>query len=87
MVPFGVLKRKKNQLLSIEEKPIIENLVCGGLYLFEKECMRRLSHNKAISMPELLTALIENNCKVNLYIERGYWVDAGTPEQLIGLDL
>lgn len=81
-IPFGVLQTSGAELLDITEKPIFTNLVNGGVYIFKRDCLIELDHNIPISMPDFLMVLANNGKKVGVYINDGYWLDAGTPDQL-----
>ena len=81
-IPFGVLEHHDMRLLSISEKPEFNTLVNGGMYILNRSSLCELNFNEAITMPELLTLLVVKQKRVGLYINDGFWMDAGTPTQI-----
>ena len=81
-VPFGVIKQKDGKLLSMDEKPVYENLINAGMYALSPEVLDYIPKNKVSDMPEILTALVKDGKTVNIYTMQEEWLDVGRHDDL-----
>ncbi len=83
-IDFGVLETSKtnNQLISIQEKPIININVASGIYMFKSKVFKNLKKNTKIEMPELISNLIKKNYNIGVFPIYEKWSDIGTPKSL-----
>tara|TARA_B100001057_G_C22838169_1_gene946008 strand:- start:1079 stop:1855 length:777 start_codon:yes stop_codon:yes gene_type:complete len=89
---FGVIEfNKKNEVMSIEEKPIKpkSSWVATGLYIFNSKVIDKTKNLKKSKRGEFEITdlnniyLSENNLKVVLLDEKFSWLDTGTHESLL----
>lgn len=76
-VPYGVMKLKSNELISITEKPTYSYETNGGIYLVKTSLLNLIPKNKPFTAIEFLDKLIEQKKKVTTYNHVGYWKDIG----------
>jgi len=89
---YGTLKLdNKGRIIAFLEKPEREKdearesgkqVINGGIYVFEKELLKRLSPRRVISLErEVFPSLLRGN---NLYgyVEQSFFLDIGVPEDL-----
>lgn len=76
-VPYGVIQTNHHQLLSIEEKPVQQFFVNGGIYVLNPEAIQEIPKDSYYDMPELFNKLIEQQKNVTVFPIREYWLDIG----------
>lgn len=76
-VPYGVIQTNHHQLLSIEEKPVQQFFVNGGIYVLNPEAIQEIPTDSYYDMPELFNKLITQNKNVTVFPIREYWLDIG----------
>jgi NDP-sugar pyrophosphorylase family protein len=62
------------------EKPTYHYSVSMGIYLFEPEILKYIPRNQRLELPELVTKLMGQGQRVNVYQFDGYWLDIGRPD-------
>ncbi len=78
--PYGVVKLKKDQLESFEEKPIIKSLINAGVYVINAELINDINKKEFIDMPDLLTKCKLKGKNIFAYPIHEYWIDIGRYE-------
>jgi|CXWL01.1.fsa_nt_gi dTDP-glucose pyrophosphorylase len=81
-VPYGVIKLKEGKIETIVEKPVYEDLISAGIYVFNPQMLDFIPEKTAIDMPDVLLSLVKNNQKVDVYSMREDWVDVGRHDDL-----
>jgi dTDP-glucose pyrophosphorylase len=81
-VPYGVIKLKDGKLEAIVEKPVYEDLISAGIYVFNPQVLDFIPANTAIDMPDVLLALAKNNLMVDIFPMREDWIDVGRHNDL-----
>jgi len=81
-IPFGTVTESDGQLLSIEEKPIVNFLVNRGIYILDPLSLDHVPKNSEFPMTALFKALLEAKQRVGIYEFQTYWHDVGVPEDL-----
>jgi NDP-sugar pyrophosphorylase family protein len=82
-INYGVIEMDDRQrITSLREKPRIEYLISGGIYVLEPSVPSYLSTGVYTDMPTLLAAIQEDGQPISGYVFDGDWFDIGTPEQL-----
>lgn len=81
-VPYGVLQVKDGALVSIEEKPVYEDLISAGMYVLNPEVLSTIPTDRSTDMPSVLTALVKNKKKVVVYTLQDEWRDIGRHDEL-----
>lgn len=76
-IPYGVVHTKGNVILSICEKPIIQNTVSAGIYVFSPGVISYIPHDTFYPMTDLFKSLIANKAIVQSYQVDGIWIDIG----------
>jgi NDP-sugar pyrophosphorylase family protein len=76
-VPYGVLKVKGNEVISIKEKPIQKFFVNAGIYVLDKSLLSKIEKDKFIDMPDILTKKLSKNESINTFPIFEKWIDIG----------
>ncbi|MEA3315595.1 MAG: nucleotidyltransferase family protein [Campylobacterota bacterium] len=80
-VPYGVVNTDENNILSIEEKPVYNFFVSGGVYILNSDILEYIPDDKYYDMPTLFDKLIENKHKTISFSISEYWLDIGRIEE------
>lgn len=78
----------EGNVLRFLEKPKPEEIRCNtinaGIYLIEPELLERIPKDTAWSIERsFFPSLVERGDRFVAYIDRGYWIDIGTPEKYL----
>jgi len=76
-VPYGVVKSKGVDIKSIEEKPVHNFYVSGGVYVLDAQVLDFVPENEFFDMPTLFEKVIDKNLKCISFPIREYWLDIG----------
>lgn len=76
-VPFGVLNINNSIVRSIDEKPVYDFFVSGGVYILNPVILNLVPENKFFDMPTLVEELISKKDNVKSYYIKDYWLDIG----------
>lgn len=79
-IPYGVLNIDETCVTSLEEKPIINYLVNGGVYILEPDIIKNIPEDKYFDMTELIDILINRKERVGSFSITEYWMDIGRIE-------
>ncbi len=82
-IPYGVIKRKEDCFVEMEEKPSLNFLINTGMYLVNREVLK-IVPERAISFPEIID-IVKNsgNNRIGIYsIEEEAFMDMGRIEEL-----
>lgn len=79
---FGVADLDENaRVVRLREKPSTEHLLVMGVYVLNKDGVRRhLTPNERLDMPDLLTGMLTADQRVNGYESDCLWLDIGRPD-------
>jgi len=80
-VPYGVVNVEGIDIKSIEEKPIHNFYVSGGIYVLDSKVLEFIPENEFFDMPTLFKKVIEKNLKSISFPIREYWLDIGRMEE------
>ena len=80
--PFGVVNTDGVDIISFEEKPIIQSQINAGVYVLNPNCLEHLELNQECDMPTLFKKLMQNNSKVIAFPIYEKWNDIGRPIDL-----
>ncbi len=80
-VPYGVVNVDGENILSIEEKPLYNFFVSGGIYVLDSKVLDFMPNNEFFDMPTLFETIIENKMKSVSFPIREYWLDIGRLEE------
>lgn len=79
-VPFGVVEADGPLVVGIKEKPLVSFLVNAGIYLIEPSVLPLVPAGARFDMPDLITALLEQQRRVANFAVLEYWLDIGRVE-------
>jgi NDP-sugar pyrophosphorylase family protein len=78
---LGVMEHNRRfQLVRYLEKPALTFSVSMGIYVFEKEVLRRVPRGKYLDFPELIRKLLRRGERVQCYPSTDFWLDIGRHE-------
>lgn len=80
-VPYGVVNVSGHSVTSIEEKPIHEFFVSGGIYILDHSVLKYIPDGVFFDMPTLFEKMIDNDNEVVSFPIREYWLDIGRIEE------
>lgn len=81
IVDYGVLESsKEGTLSSFNEKPEIKYTVSMGVYMMDRSVLKLVPKNTAFGFDQLMHIMLKRECKVNVKIFKGYWLDIGRPD-------
>ena len=76
-VPYGVVNVNGVNIVSIEEKPVHQFFVNGGIYILSNDALREIPGGVFFDMPSLFQELNLLDKKIVAYPLREYWLDIG----------
>lgn len=76
-IPYGVLNIKEACVTSLEEKPVINYLVSGGVYILNPNVIKNIPQNEYFDITQLIDMVINENEKVGSFPITDYWMDIG----------
>ena len=80
-VPYGVVKVDDGQISAIEEKPIQQFYVNGGIYVLDHKMLDLVPRDAYLDMPTLFEKAINAQMKTIPYPIHEYWLDIGRHEE------
>jgi NDP-sugar pyrophosphorylase family protein len=81
-VDFGVLEvdPASRRLAGFREKPTYELEVSMGIYVFNRDLVRRIPHDRPYGLDDLVLAMLADGEPIHTYPFSGYWLDLGRPD-------
>jgi len=80
-LPYGLISSENNEVVRIDEKPILEMEANGGIYLLKKELIDLIPVNKPYKAWQLINKLLtDNNHKLRVFLIEDIWIDIGSKE-------
>jgi dTDP-glucose pyrophosphorylase/CBS domain-containing protein len=79
-VPYGVIETSGVTVTGISEKPVVRHFINAGIYLLHPEVCRFVPNDQPYDMPELISRLVAEGCRVVSFPVREYWLDIGQIE-------
>ncbi len=76
-VPYGVIECREEIVTRLMEKPSIEYLINGGIYIVEPSILDVIPENQKFDMTDVINELIRQDRKVLAFPIREYWIDIG----------
>jgi dTDP-glucose pyrophosphorylase len=80
-IPYGVLRVRDHELLSIDEKPTQRFLCNAGIYALSPAALDLVPSGRVFDMPELLSGAMRAG-RVGVFPIHEYWSDIGSPADL-----
>lgn len=86
-IPYGVVNSCDNkEILSIEEKPVMNFDVNAGIYVLQPEVLCMVPNNTFFDMPSLFELFLKQKQKTTSYRIHDYWIDIGKIDDLNSLN-
>ena len=84
LIPFGIInENKKNEFVSIKEKPEYSFLTNIGFYIINSKILKDIKENTKLDMPELIKYEKTKGRKVMVYsVNEDEWLDMGQMSEL-----
>ncbi|WP_026882562.1 nucleotidyltransferase family protein [Clostridium akagii] len=79
-IPYGVLNIDESCVTSLVEKPTINHLVSGGLYVLNPDIIDNIPDNEYFDITQLIDKLIHKKERVGSFPITDYWMDIGKVE-------
>jgi dTDP-glucose pyrophosphorylase/CBS domain-containing protein len=76
-VPYGLVDLVEEDVVLIEEKPLVRGFVNAGIYLIDVGVSRLVPAGERFEMPELIKRLLDERRRVVGFPLREYWLDIG----------
>jgi dTDP-glucose pyrophosphorylase len=79
-VPYGVVRLNKDNIVSIEEKPVQQFYVNAGIYVLTPEILNLIPNGLPLDMTGLFEKAVEKGMTTLSFPIREFWMDIGKPE-------
>lgn len=79
-IPYGVIDFEDNNIIALQEKPIIEYLINGGIYCVNPDLIDYIPDDEYFEITDLINICIKNGRRVGSYEIKDYWMDIGKIE-------
>ena len=76
-MPYGIIKEKNNEIIEIEEKPILEYTINAGIYILSPETIKLIPKSSHFHMTHLMEDLFNKKKRVGSFLIKDYWLDIG----------
>ncbi len=76
-IPYGVIKKRGNRLIRLDEKPVQRFFVNGGIYVFQPEVIDLIPDDQYFDMTDLFEKIMDGDYKTTIFQIREYWMDIG----------
>ena len=76
-VPYGVLNLDDICVTSIEETPLVNFTVSGGIYVINPWALNLIPNNEYYDMNELINSVLSSKGKIGNFKIQNYWMDIG----------
>lgn len=81
-VPYGCIDEVNKQIVSIEEKPVIQKTINAGVYVLSPEAVASIPTNTFFPITELIENALEASRPCGTFSINREWVDIGSPKEL-----
>lgn len=75
--PFGVIHSQGNQLVSIEEKPVVSQYINAGVYILSSSMLDLVQEDVYRDMTDLFTSALKSSKHLHVYPLHEDWADIG----------
>lgn len=79
-VPYGVVRLNKDNIVSIEEKPIQQFYVNAGIYVLTPDTLNLIPRGHPMDMTGLFEIAVQKGMTTLSFPIREFWMDIGKPE-------
>ena len=79
---IGVIETKSNKVIDLIEKPVVMTKINTGIYVMNKNVLKKIKKNRFLNMTDLIKKLIKKKIKVISFPIYERWEDLGTKNNL-----
>jgi dTDP-glucose pyrophosphorylase len=76
-IPYGVIECKDGRVVEIQEKPALSFPISAGINVFSPSALRYIPHNAYCDVPDVVSRLLAENQRVDIFEFTDYWLDIG----------
>ncbi len=76
-VPYGVIETEGSRILDIREKPAVDFMVSGGIYVLDPEVLTLIPQGEPMDMPDLFHEMVCRGQNPQVFPLHEYWIDIG----------
>ena len=81
-IPYGVVTLENDQIISLVEKPKIQNLINAGIYVLNSEVIDLIPYNQFFNMTDVVEKCLNEQMRVCPFLITNRWIDVGVPDEL-----
>jgi len=81
-IDFGVVEVSEGVITGLQEKPVHQFLINGGIYVLEPEVLAHIAEESYLDMPVLFQQLVDDEKKCVVFPIVEYWLDVGRRQDL-----
>lgn len=81
-IPYGVVRMNDQNVLTLEEKPVLTHFINAGIYLLDPVVLDLVPNNQFFDMPQLLETVMQNQHRVSAFPIHEDWLDVGHKDTL-----
>ncbi len=79
-IDFGVIKKNKDQLEKLTEKPTLNYEVSMGVYMLNREALNFIPQETYFGFDNMMEILLAKSKSISVKTFNGYWLDIGRPD-------
>lgn len=79
-VPYGVVNIEDQRVTRLEEKPLLNYFISGGMYCLEPKVLDFIPDDQYYDITQLINETMESRMKVGSFPITEYWMDIGQME-------
>lgn len=79
-IDFGVIKKNKDQLEKLTEKPTLKYEVSMGVYMLNREALNFIPQETYFGFDNMMEILLAKSKSISVKTFNGYWLDIGRPD-------
>ncbi len=82
-IPYGVIHHDEDgRFVEVEEKPLVENFISAGVYVFNRQVLDLIEEDQQMDMPHLLNLTQKAGFRIGLFPIHEFWADIGQPQDI-----
>ncbi len=80
--PYGVVRLRGIDIISIDEKPVVRDFINAGVYVIEPNLLNRIESGTTLKMTDFIDSLSQSDVATKAYLVHENWIDIGNPVDL-----
>lgn len=81
-IPFGVIQKKGDRLIELQEKPTATYLINTGIYVLNPNTLPLIPRDKEFPITSLFDLMMDRNMAIGVHYIEGDWIDVGRHDDL-----